>query len=257
VVLGIPADLLRRRPDIRAVEREVAAQSAQIGIATAELYPHVSITGSIYFDSMRFKDLFNGNSMSGNVGPSFNWNILNYGRLVNNIRLQDARFQELVYTYQDTVLKANAEVEAALVNFLQSQQEVKYLAVSTAAATESVELVRDQYDAGKTDFNRVLTVEQQLTQQEDTLASAQGSVVQSLVQLYKALGGGWQIRLWGNGTPSDAATEAAPAESPNEVDVKQPGLDEPQENIAAPSPASANATSSKRPLPLPPAPVAQ
>jgi NodT family efflux transporter outer membrane factor (OMF) lipoprotein len=195
VALGIPAELLRRRPDIRRAEREVAAQSANIGVATSELYPHFSITGSIYLDAANSKDLFNSNSFGGNFGPSFNWNILNYGRLVNGIRVQDAIFQELVATYQNTVLKANAEVENGVVKFLDAQRQVKFLTTSTKAATESVELVRNQYDAGKTDFNRVLTVEQALTQQEDQLAVAEGTVVQSLVQIYKALGGGWQIRL--------------------------------------------------------------
>ena len=195
IALGIPADLLRRRPDIRRAEREVAAQSAKIGIATAELYPHFSITGSVYLDAERFKDLFNSNSFGGSIGPSFNWNILNYGRLVNGIRVQDAIFQELVFTYQNTVLKANAEAENGVVAFLNAQRQARFLAASTHAAEKSVDLVRSQYDAGKTDFNRVLTVEQALTQQQDQLAVTQGNVVQSMVQIYKALGGGWQIRL--------------------------------------------------------------
>ena len=103
---------------------------AQIGIAQAELYPHFSITGSIYLDAGNFKDLFDPRSFAGNVGPTFNWNILNYGRLVNNVRVQDARFQQLVLTYQDTVLQANAEVENALIGFLKAQQAVKFLATS-------------------------------------------------------------------------------------------------------------------------------
>ncbi len=176
VVVGIPADLIRRRPDIRRAERETAAQSAQIGIATAELYPHFSISGSIYFDAQHFSDLFMGDSVAGQVGPSFNWNILNYGRLVNKIRVQDAKFQQLAINYQNTVLKANAEVENALIGFLQAQRQVKYLAESTEAASQSLDLVRSQYNEGKTDFNRVLNVEQLLTQQEDQLAVAQGSV---------------------------------------------------------------------------------
>jgi NodT family efflux transporter outer membrane factor (OMF) lipoprotein len=135
VVVGIPADLLRRRPDVRRAEREAAAQSAQIGIATAELYPHFSITGSIFFDAANFPDLIDPRSLAGNVGPSFNWSILNYGRLVNNIRVQDARFQQLVLAYQETVLRANAEVENALVGFLKAQQAVKFLATSADAAT--------------------------------------------------------------------------------------------------------------------------
>ena len=185
VAVGIPADLLRRRPDVRRAEREAAAQCAQIGIATAELYPHFSITGSVFFDAGNFKDLFDPRSLAGNVGPTFNWNILNYGRLVNNIRVQDARFQQLVLAYQDTVLRANAEVENALVGFLKAQQAVKFLATSTDAATQSLDLVRIQYNEGKTDFNRVLNVEQLLTQQEDQLAVARGAVAQNLILVYK------------------------------------------------------------------------
>ena len=113
VALGIPADLMRRRPDIRQAERDVAAQSAMIGYATSELYPHLAITGTVYLDAAKFKDLLNSNSFGGSVGPSFNWNVLNYGRLVNGIRVQDAKFQQLVFKYQNTVLSANAEVENA------------------------------------------------------------------------------------------------------------------------------------------------
>jgi NodT family efflux transporter outer membrane factor (OMF) lipoprotein len=195
VAVGVPAELLRRRPDVRRAERQVAAQCAQIGIAESELYPHLSISGSIYLDSTRFADLFDAHSLAGAVGPSFNWNILNYGRLVNGVRVQDARFEQLAVQYQDTVLRANAEAENALVGFLQSQQRVKALTRSTEAAEQSLNLVRDQYEAGKTDFNRVLTVEKDLFQQQIQLASARGLVMQYLVQLYKALGGGWEIRL--------------------------------------------------------------
>jgi outer membrane protein TolC len=139
--------------------------------------------------------------LTGIAGPSFRWDILNYGRLVNNINVQDARFQQTVLIYQQTVLQANAEAENALIGFLKAQQTVKFLATSTRAAEESVVLVRTQYNEGKTDFNRVITIEQDLTQQQDQLAVAQGSVAQNLVALYKALGGGWQIRLAPPGPP--------------------------------------------------------
>lgn len=222
VAVGIPADLLRRRPDIRRAEREVAAQSAQIGIATSGLYPHISITGTLYFEAANFSNLFDGDSLAGNVGPSFRWDVLNYGRLKNNIRFQEARFQELAVTYQNLVLQANAEAENSLVGFLKAQQQVKYLAESVSAAEQSVGLVRDQYDAGKTDFNRVLTVEQTLTQQQDQLALAQGSVAKSLISLYKALGGGWQIRLSGAEGQTNAAESQPTAEPRPAEDVPPP-----------------------------------
>lgn len=211
VAVGVPAELLRRRPDIRRAERLVAAQSALIGVATADLYPHFSINGTVYFDATKFSDLFDANSLAGSVGPAFNWNILNYGRLVNNIRVQDARFQQFAVDYQNTVLKANAEAENAMIGFLKAQQQVRYLRQSVVAARESVELVTMQYAAGKVDFNRVFNIQQTLTQQEDQLAAAQGSVALNLVQLYKALGGGWQIRFGAQSTEAVPAPVPAPA----------------------------------------------
>lgn len=218
VAIGIPAELLRRRPDVRRAEREVAAQSAMIGIATSELYPSFSISGTIFLDAMNFKDLFDADSIAGSVGPSFRWNILNYGRLTNNIRVQEARFQQLVVQYQNVVLRANAEAENAIVGFLKAQQQAKSLSRSTDAARESVELVSNQYRQGIVDFNRVFNSQIFLTQQQDQLAIAQGAIAQNLIQLYKALGGGWQIRL-SNVAPQPLAasgepTEAAPAPEP-------------------------------------------
>jgi NodT family efflux transporter outer membrane factor (OMF) lipoprotein len=231
VAVGVPADLVRRRPDVRRAERQAAAASAEIGIAVAEVYPHFSINGNIFFEAASFKDLFKANSLAGNVGPSFNWNIFNYGRLVNNIRLQDAIFQQTVLDYQNTVLQANAEAENALVGFLKAQQQVKYLATSARAAEESVVLVRTQYNEGKTDFNRVIVIEQSLTQQQDQLAVAQGSVASNLVQLYRALGGGWQIRLAPPCPPGQAP--AGPQTTSNPPASPAP----PVERIPPPPPA--------------------
>ncbi len=210
IAIGIPAELLRRRPDVRRAEREIAAQSAMIGVATSELYPHFSINGSISLDAMQFADLFNADSFAGAVGPAFRWNILNYGRLTNNVRVHEARFQQLAVRYQNTVLQANAEAENALVGFLKAQQQVRSLAESADAAGESVELVTSQYREGTVDFNRVFNTQQFLTQQQDQLAVARGSVAQNLIQLYKALGGGWEIRL--SAPASQVALATAPTE---------------------------------------------
>jgi NodT family efflux transporter outer membrane factor (OMF) lipoprotein len=227
VAVGVPADLLRRRPDIRRAERDAAAQCAQIGVATAELYPHFSITGTIFFDAANFRDLFDANSLAGSVGPSFRWNVLNYGRLANNIRVQDARFQQLVVHYQNLVLQANEEAENALIGFLKTQQQVQYLTTSTQAAEQSLGLVRDQYDAGKTDFNRVLNVEQLLVQQQDQLAVARGNVAQNLVLLYKALGGGWQIRLAAPAAPPEPSP--APIGEPDSAPAPAEPIPSPQD----------------------------
>ena len=119
VVVGVPADLVRRRPDVRRAERQVAAQSARIGVAVSDLYPHFSVLGTIGVEAEQFGDLFKSGSMIGEISPGFRWDILNYGRLVNNVRVQDARFQELAYAYQDQVLIAGQEAEDAIVSFLQ------------------------------------------------------------------------------------------------------------------------------------------
>jgi NodT family efflux transporter outer membrane factor (OMF) lipoprotein len=214
VVVGIPADLLRRRPDVRSAERLAAAQSAQIGIATAELYPHISITGTISWQAAEFNDLFKSKSIAGSVGPSFQWNILNYGRLVNGIRVQDARFQELVVSYQNVVLKAEAEVENGVISYLKSFQVVNSLAKGVAASEEGVKLATVQYREGKIPFVTLATLQQNLVTAQDQLATAYGNLVQSLIQTYRALGGGWQIRLQGAGP--DTEDSAAP-EPPNQL----------------------------------------
>lgn len=205
VAVGIPAELLRRRPDIRRAERQAAAQCAEIGVAESDFYPHISIDGSLGWGSQRLGNLLTAKSFTGSVGPEFRWNILNYGRILNNVRAQDARFQELVVTYQQTVLQANEEVENGLVRFLESQSEVQSLSTSVSAAKKSVDEGMAQYQGGMTDFNRVAVLQQRLVQSEEQLAQAQGSIAEGLVDTYRALGGGWQIRL----APRDGQTPPA------------------------------------------------
>jgi NodT family efflux transporter outer membrane factor (OMF) lipoprotein len=197
VAVGIPADLLRRRPDVRAAERRVAEQSAQIGIALTDLYPSIAVTGEISVRAEEFQDLFKSLSNGGSVGPSFRWNVLNYGRIRNNVLIQDARFQELIATYQDSVLSANEEVENALVAFLQTQLQVQSLAASVKATQQALELELLNFEEGETDFSGVFVLQGDLALKQDELAAAQGDVVASLVAVYRALGGGWQIRRQG------------------------------------------------------------
>ena len=155
VVIGIPADLLRRRPDVRRAERLAAAQAEQIGIAQSDLYPAFSINGNFGYTANNFPDLFKNTAFNGSVGPSFQWNLLNYGRIVNNVRYQDAKFQELVVTYQNTVLQANQEVENGLVEFLRSQRRSRLLDESVVAAQEAVEIVITQYQTGRCGFQPI------------------------------------------------------------------------------------------------------
>ncbi len=197
VALGIPAEMLRRRPDISGAERDAAAQAEQIGIALTDLYPAFTISGTLSYQANNFADLFSSKAFSGNVGPSFNWNLLNYGRIINNVRLQDARFQELIVTYQNTVLQANSEVEDGLVTFLRAQNREKLLSDSVRYAQRAVETIIRQYDVGKqgVDFNRYAVIEQNKIQQEDSWAQARGEIAQGLILVYRALGGGWEIRF--------------------------------------------------------------
>jgi len=228
LAIGIPAELLRRRPDVRRAEREVAAQSALIGVATSDLYPHFSINGTLYLDSLKAANLFSADSVAGSVGPAFRWDILNYGRLVNNIRVQQARFQQLAVQYQNVVLRANAEAEDAIISLLKAKQQTESLARSAEASSESVKLVSSQYDQGTVDFNRVYTVQRELTVQQDQLAVAEGSVAQFMIQLYRALGGGWQIRL-----QNFASQAAVPVEGP----IQPAPLPEPPQQAPLPPPA--------------------
>jgi NodT family efflux transporter outer membrane factor (OMF) lipoprotein len=200
VAVGIPANLIRRRPDVRAAERLVAAQSARIGVAAADLLPHFSISGAIGYAAEDLDDLFTSAASTGFLVPGFNWDVLNYGRLLNNVELQDARFQQLAIEYQQIVLEAGEETENAIVAYLESQQRLREVQGAVDAAQRSVELAIAQYRDGLTDFNRVFTLQDILVQQQDRLAAVHGQVARSLIALYKALGGGWEIRLTG-GTP--------------------------------------------------------
>jgi outer membrane protein TolC len=140
VVVGVPADLVRRRPDVRRAERLVAAQSARIGVAVSDLYPHFSVLGTIGIEADQFGDLFKSGSMIGEISPGFRWDILNYDRLVNNVRVQDARFQEAAYEYQNQVLVSGQEVEAGIVAFLRSQEQTQHLRERVDAAARTVEI---------------------------------------------------------------------------------------------------------------------
>ena len=192
VVVGVPADLLRRRPDVRRAEREIQAQSARVGIATAELYPHIGITGTLDYSSQNFDDLFSNRAFQGGIGPSFRWNILNYGRLLNYIRLQDAKLAERIVSYQNLVLQANAEAENGIARFLRGRQRTQWLDKSVVASQKAAKIAVAQYKGGLIDFNWVAIVEQNLVNQQELLAQSQGDTTLGLVETYRALGGGWQ-----------------------------------------------------------------
>jgi outer membrane protein TolC len=185
--------LLRRRPDVRRAEREAAAQSARIGIAESDLYPQLTITGSISLGAEDFVHLLNADSLGALVGPRFRWNLLNYGRIQNNVRVQEARFLQRVAEYQQTVLEANEEVENAILAFLREQERLEALNRSVQATEQAVETAVYQYEEGVVDYQRVLDSQRTLVLQRDSFAQSQGQVAQNLVAVYKALGGGWQM----------------------------------------------------------------
>ena len=144
VAIGIPAQLLARRPDVRRAERLVAAQSARIGIAESDLYPRIAITGTIGYESQNLPSLFKGDSLMGSIGPGFRWSIFNYGRIRNNVRAEEARFRQVVLRYQQLLLKAHQEVENAIIQFLRAQERVRFLEDGVKAAKESVELAESK-----------------------------------------------------------------------------------------------------------------
>lgn len=213
VAVGIPAELLRRRPDIRSAELQAASQCAQIGVAKADLFPKISLLGSFGFLSSSsgltrtgrsgFTELFTWNSYTMTTGPTIEWPILNYGRLTNNVRVQDARFEQMMVTYRNTVLSAAKEVEDALVGFLRSQDQTVYLTESVKAAKRAVDLSMLQYREGAVDFTTVLNSQQSLVQEQDRLTQSRGAVPTNLVALYKGLGGGWELHTGKDFVPAE------------------------------------------------------
>jgi len=221
LAVGVPAELLNRRPDVRQALREAAAQCAQIGVAEADFYPQIGVTGFIGYAASDIRRLFAEKSFLGLILPNFQWKILNYGRIVNNVRSQNAQFHEEVLKYQQTVLRAGQEVEDALVAYLQYQLQAESLAESVKESEDAVELVQAQYKGGLVDFNRVFTAQSQLVTLQDQLASARGNIALSLVSAYRALGGGWQCDEGARAPVAHPTTALAP---PREgVDATYPG----------------------------------
>ncbi len=194
ISVGVPADLLRQRPDIRRAERNLAAQSAKIGIAEAEFLPHISLTGNIGVSSQKLGNLFSPASQVGLIAPGFSWNLLNYGRITNNVKAEEAVFRQLWAAYQSTVLKAAQEAEDAMVSYTLGFEQVQLLQQSADASMIAVEKSSDLYRAGAIDFGRVYIVQAESLRQRDALASANGAIAISLVNLFKSLGGGWAAR---------------------------------------------------------------
>jgi len=193
-LVAIPSELLRRRPDIRRDEGLLAAQSARIGIAKSDLFPRISLQGSVGLSAEQAAKFFEGNSFDAMGGPQLNWPVLNYGRIINAVRVEDAIFQELVAVWQNTVLVAQRDVDNAIIAYLRGLERVARLQRSVTAANRAVDLSLIQYRGGATDYTSVLTAQQQKVFEDRRLTESRGDVTLSVIALYKAFGGGWEIR---------------------------------------------------------------
>jgi NodT family efflux transporter outer membrane factor (OMF) lipoprotein len=188
---SLPADLLRQRPDIRQAERYLAAQTARIGVAIADLYPSLSLTGRFSLDAEHLAQAGNLSSKAYAYGPGVTWNIFGRSVIRNNIKAQRARTDQARVAYEKTVLDAVQEVEDSLAAYSQESLRQAALQRSATASEASVTLARSLYQSGLTDFQTVLDAERTLLTQQDKLVISQGQRVQDLIYLYRAFGGGW------------------------------------------------------------------
>ena len=197
---GLPSDLLRRRPDIRQAEAQLHAVTAQIGVATADLFPKFSLTGTVSWQSNLLNAWWTVASRTASFGPSVTWPIFQGGAIVSNIRVQEALRDQAFITYQKTVLTAFQDVENALIAFAKEQEHYKSLKDSVGANSKAVELSLRLYSEGLLDFLNVLVAQRSLYAVEDALVQSNRSISTDLIALYKALGGGWET--W----PADGQT---------------------------------------------------
>lgn len=233
--VGLPANLLRRRPDIRAAELAAAAESARIGAAEAELYPRFVLFGEVNVQASDVHKLFAPHSLAYTLGPTFTWPILNYGQITNNVRAQDARFQQALTNYEQTVLSAQREVEDGLIGYLKEQESAVNYQRAVEAALESVRLSMIQYREGATNYQRVLDSQSQLLQQRNRLAEARSAIALNLIGVYRGLGGGWEIR---NGKPVvPAEVQADMASRTNWGDLLPAPPPPPTDALPLPTPA--------------------
>ena len=190
IAIGVPADIIRQRPDIRSAERSLAAQTARIGVATASLYPSFTLNGSLGLSSLSINDIPSASwTLSG--GPRLSWPIFDAGAIRQNIEVQSALTEQYLIQYESTVLSALKEVENVLISYAYELQKREYLRQAVDAAQIASELAQQKFEAGLTDFSDVLDTQRSLLSYQDQLAQSDGSLITYVIQLYKALGGGW------------------------------------------------------------------
>ncbi len=192
VAVGVPAETLRRRPDIRQAERNLAARTAEIGEATADLYPKFKLFGTIGIESLSFENLPEWASRTWAIGPSVSWNIFDAGAVRHNIDVKTARQEQALIQYEKAILLALEEVENALTAYIREQNRRDALSRAVNAACQAEQLAMDRYTTGLVGFNDVLEAQRSLLSFQDDLAISQGEVTAGLIRLYKALGGGWE-----------------------------------------------------------------
>ncbi|MCB2227039.1 MAG: efflux transporter outer membrane subunit [Desulfarculaceae bacterium] len=209
IAVGIPAETLRRRPDIRRAERRLAAQTARVGVATAELYPKFRLGGTLGLEGLSGSDLTSGSNFFWGLLPSFSWNIFNAGAVRARIEAQSAVQEETLLAYQAAVLTALEEVENSLTGYAQEQRRREALRQAVAAAKDAEGLSQDLFQAGLNNFDSVLDAQRSLLTFQDQLAISEGVVTARFISLYKALGGGWGA-MPAPKAPAKAAPPAVP-----------------------------------------------
>ena len=214
VAVGIPIDTLEKRPDIYQAREEAIAQSASIGAVKANLYPAFSLSGTFSFASNNINgssvgDLFSWSNRTITAGPGLNWPIFNYGQITNAVRTQDAAFQQALLKYLNLVLKAQQEVQDNITRFFESKKSEQFLTTAARSATKATQLSIIRYREGETDYTSVLYAEQQQLRVQTSQVRSQGDVPLALVALYRALGGGWQIRQGHDILPQPIKAEMA------------------------------------------------
>jgi NodT family efflux transporter outer membrane factor (OMF) lipoprotein len=191
IAVGLPADLLRRRPDVRQAERRLAAQTARVGAATAGLYPQFTLSGSIGLEALDINDLFNYGNRTYGIGPGFKWNIFDAGSIRKNIEVQNALQEQALIQYETAVLEALHDVENALIAYASEQLRRRSLLKGSNAAGRAVKLAKDQYASGLIDLQVLLIAQRSLLSLQEQLATSDAEITSNLIRLYKALGGGW------------------------------------------------------------------
>jgi NodT family efflux transporter outer membrane factor (OMF) lipoprotein len=214
VPVGLPSDLLRRRPDVRRAERELAAATARIGVASAENYPRFLLTGGIGLSSLETGNLFSAGSKNWNLGLGLNWPIFSGGRISANIEAADARAEQAMHAWETSVLVALQETHDALVAYGREQERLVSLEEQATAQRQAATLARQRHEAGLSDFLEVLDAERSELSAEDELAISQATLAGNAIALYKALGGGWDATQPTEGEPADATTAKSGDEQP-------------------------------------------